>query len=188
MNAVRQPMDPSEAAGTPAGGKRAAQVVALFREHNAALVAFLRARLNSHADAQEVAQEVYLKLLSLDEATRIDSPRAFLFRAASNLAVDRLRMRMVRANAPLDPDSDDWHVTPIPEQHASAVEQWSRLRQALDELPPKTSRAFVMHVVDGRDFATIARDMKLSERMVRYHVANALAHCRERRDRAENPQ
>jgi len=29
--------------------------------------------------------------------------------------------------------------------------------------------------------------MKLSERMVRYHVANALAHCRERRDRAENP-
>ena len=39
-----------------------------------------------------------------------------------------------------------------------------------------------------RDFASIARDMKLSERMVRYHVANALAHCRERRDRAETPQ
>jgi RNA polymerase sigma-70 factor (ECF subfamily) len=178
-------MDPSEV-GTPPGGTRATQVVALFREHNAALVGFLRARLNSLADAQEVAQEVYLKLLSLDESTVIDSPRAFLYRAASNLAVDRLRMRNVRAAAPADPDDDSWHLTPIPEQHASAHEQWRDLRQALDELPPKTSRAFVMHVIDGRDFATIAREMNLSERMVRYHVGNALAHCRERRDRAEN--
>ncbi|MDQ0009132.1 RNA polymerase sigma-70 factor (ECF subfamily) [Luteibacter jiangsuensis] len=178
-------MDSSEA-GTPPGGTRATQVVALFREHNAALVGFLRARLNSLADAQEVAQEVYLKLLSLDGATVIDSPRAFLFRAASNLAVDRLRMRNVRASAPADPDGDNWHATPIPEQHASAHEQWRDLRQALDELPPKTSRAFVMHVIEGRDFATIAREMNLSERMVRYHVGNALAHCRERRDRAEN--
>lgn len=185
MNAVRQTMDPSEA-GKPPGGTRATQVVALFREHNAALVGFLRARLNSLADAQEVAQEVYLKLLSLDDGTVIDSPRAFLFRAASNLAVDRLRMRNVRAMAPADPDDDNWHVTPIPEQHASAHEQWRDLRQALDELPPKTSRAFVMHVIEGRDFATIAREMNLSERMVRYHVGNALAHCRERRDRAEN--
>lgn len=178
-------MDPSEA-GTRPGGTRATQVVALFREHNAALVGFLRARLNSLADAQEVAQEVYLKLLSLDDATVIDSPRAFLFRAASNLAVDRLRMRNVRASAPADPDGDNWHATPIPEQHASAHEQWRDLRQALDELPPKTSRAFVMHVIEGREFATIAREMNLSERMVRYHVGNALAHCRERRDRAEN--
>ncbi len=187
MNAVRA-MEPTPPAGSPASATRADQVVALFREHNAALVAFLRARLNSLADAQEVAQEVYLKLLSLGPGTRIDSPRAFLFRSAANLAVDRLRMRNVRAAAPVDPEHDDWHVTPIPEQHASAVEQWRGLREALDELPPKTSRAFVMHVIDGRDFASIARDMNLSERMVRYHVGNALAHCRERRDRAETPR
>ncbi len=97
-------------------------------------------------------------------------------------------MRNVRASAPADPDNDDWHVTPMPEQHASAHEQWRDLRQALDELPPKTSRAFVMHVIDGRDFAAIAREMNLSERMVRYHVGNALAHCRQRRDHAENSQ
>jgi len=186
MNAVRQTMDPSEATASP-GGHRAAQVVSLFREHNAALVAFLRVRLNSLADAQEVAQEVYLKLLTLKDTTTIDSPRAFLFRAAANLAVDRIRMRTVRANAPVDPDADDWHAAPVPERHTAALEQWRDLRQALDELPARTSRAFVMHVIEGRDFASVALDMNLSERMVRYHVANALAHCRERRDAAEKP-
>jgi DNA-directed RNA polymerase specialized sigma24 family protein len=43
-------------------------------------------------------------------------------------------------------------------------------------------------VLEGRDFAAVARDMNLSERMVRYHVGHALAHCRERRDAAETPQ
>jgi DNA-directed RNA polymerase specialized sigma24 family protein len=39
-----------------------------------------------------------------------------------------------------------------------------------------------MHVIEGRDFSVVAQTMKLSERMVRYHVANALAHCRARVD------
>jgi RNA polymerase sigma-70 factor (ECF subfamily) len=37
-----------------------------------------------------------------------------------------------------------------------------------------------MHVVEGRAFSVIAGDMKLSERMIRYHVSHAMAHCRER--------
>jgi RNA polymerase sigma-70 factor (ECF subfamily) len=44
-----------------------------------------------------------------------------------------------------------------------------------------------MHVIDGREISAIARAMKISERMVRYHVANALAHCRARVDEPEMP-
>ncbi len=47
-------------------------------------------------------------------------------------------------------------------------------------LPAKTSRAFVLHAIEGRDFEAIAQTMKLSARMVRYHVSHALAHCWER--------
>jgi DNA-directed RNA polymerase specialized sigma24 family protein len=57
----------------------------------------------------------------------------------------------------------------------------------LRELPAKTSQAFVMHVIEGRDFNVVAQIMKLSERMVRYHVTNALAHCRTRVDELEMP-
>jgi RNA polymerase sigma-70 factor (ECF subfamily) len=57
----------------------------------------------------------------------------------------------------------------------------------LRELPAKTARAFVMHVIDGREISAIARAMKISERMVRYHVAHALAHCRARVDEPEMP-
>jgi RNA polymerase sigma-70 factor (ECF subfamily) len=68
-----------------------------------------------------------------------------------------------------------------------AVEQLRDLREALRELPAKTSQAFVMHVIEGWDFQVVAQAMKLSERMVRYHVSNALAHCRARVDKLEMP-
>jgi DNA-binding NarL/FixJ family response regulator len=42
-------------------------------------------------------------------------------------------------------------------------------------------------VIEGRDFNVVAQTMKLSERMVRYHVTNALAHCRTRVDELEMP-
>jgi RNA polymerase sigma-70 factor (ECF subfamily) len=54
-------------------------------------------------------------------------------------------------------------------------------------LPAKCSQAFVLHVLEGREFSAIATEMKLSERMVRYHVSRAMAHCRERCFAMETP-
>lgn len=170
----------------------ATQVAELFREHNRALIAFLQCRLNSLADAQELAQEAYVRMLTHEHLAEVGSLRAYLFRIASNLAVDRLRMRNVRndktlGETPLERPPEDLHVAPVPERHVSALERWRDLRRALRELPAKTSQAFVMHVIEGRDFGTVAQRMNLSERMVRYHVANALAHCRARVDELEMP-
>ncbi|WP_243050799.1 sigma-70 family RNA polymerase sigma factor [Dyella sp. RRB7] len=165
----------------------AMRIAALFSEHNRALVAFLQCRLNSLSDAQEVAQEAYVRLVTLERPEQVDSLRAYLFRIASNLAVDRLRMRKVRNDHPIVPPEEDLHAAPIPERHVVAARQLHEVHKALRELPAKTGRAFVMHVIDGCDVGVIARAMKISERMVRYHVANALAHCRARVDELEMP-
>ncbi|HEX6834534.1 MAG TPA: RNA polymerase sigma factor [Rudaea sp.] len=175
--------DPLESGSDAA---HAAQVAGLFREHNRALIAFLSSRLDSLAEAQEVAQEAYARLLRLEHPEQVGFLRAYLFRIASNLAVDRLRMRTVRADAPLEEPGENWFDTPAPERRALAADQLRAVKEALRELPAKTSAAFVLHVIEGREFAAIAKDMKLTERMVRYHVARALAHCRARVDAHED--
>ncbi|GAB3791476.1 RNA polymerase sigma factor [Dyella agri] len=167
----------------------ASRVAALFREHNRALLAFLQCRLGSLADAQELAQEAYVRMLTLEHPEQIDSLRAFLFRIAGNLAVDRLRMRKLREGGPvehLEPEPE-LHLAPVPERQVVVAEQWRELHAALRELPAKTSRAFVLHAIEGRDFEAIAQSMKLSARMVRYHVTRALAHCRTRVEEREMP-
>ncbi|WP_333677078.1 RNA polymerase sigma factor [Dyella sp.] len=159
----------------------------LFREQNRALIAFLQCRLNSLSDAQEVAQEAYLRMLTMDNREEVDSLRGYLFKVAGNLAIDRLRKRKVRSEFAVVQSHDEAVDEHSPAHHAVAVEQVAGVRRALSELPAKTAQAFVMHVVEGRDFSHVAQTMKLSERMVRYHVANALAHCRARVDQTEVP-
>jgi RNA polymerase sigma factor (sigma-70 family) len=163
------------------------EIERLFREHNRALVAFLQCRLNSLSDAQEVAQEAYLRVLTMDNREEVDSLRSYLFKVAGNLAIDRIRKRKVRSDFAAAQSTDEPVGDTTPVHHAMAVEQVAGLRSALRQLPAKTSQAFVMHVIEGRDFGVVAQTMNLSERMVRYHVANALAHCRAWMDEKEMP-
>lgn len=163
------------------------EIERLFREHNRALVAFLQCRLNSYSDAQEVAQEAYLRVLTMDNREEVDSLRSYLFKVAGNLAIDRLRKRKVRSDFAAAQSNDEPIGEATPVHHAMAVEQVAGLRSALRTLPAKASQAFVMHVIEGRDFGSVAQTMNLSERMVRYHVANALAHCRAWIDDQEMP-
>ena len=159
----------------------------LFREHSRALIAFLQCRLNSLSDAQEVAQEAYLRMLTMENREEVESLRGYLFTIAANLAIDLLRKRKIRSDFAIVQSHDEPMDEQSPDHHAMAVEQVAGIRHALRELPVKASQAFVMHVIEGRDFGSVAQTMKLSERMVRYHVANALAHCRARVDEKEMP-
>jgi RNA polymerase sigma factor (sigma-70 family) len=76
-----------------------AAVSQLFREHNRMLVGYLTTRLRSEQEAKEVAQEAYVRLLQLHEPGTPSLLRAYLFKTATNLAIDRLRHRRVRQRA-----------------------------------------------------------------------------------------
>jgi len=90
------PLPPEEGEDARA---RAEVIEQLFRQHNGKLVSFLSARLRSEAEAAEVAQEAYVRMLELDRPGRVSFQRAYLFKIAANLAVDRLRKRSVRRDA-----------------------------------------------------------------------------------------
>src|ERR1700726_5118425 len=74
-----------------ADGSRTAVAERLFRDHDGALIRFLRGRVGSRNEALEVAQEAYVRLLSLDQPGAVSYLRAFLFKTAANIAIDRRR-------------------------------------------------------------------------------------------------
>jgi RNA polymerase sigma factor (sigma-70 family) len=174
------PNKPDPAA--PGDEGRAQLIEQLFRDHNRALITFLTARLYSETEARDVAQEAYVRMLQLDRADTIGFHRAYLFRIAANLAVDRLRARSVRAKAPTRELFEDWFRRRPPDEEAlNAVEQ-EALQRALEELPDKSREALTRHFLRGETVASIAASWGLTGRMVRYHLARALAHCRARLD------
>src|SRR5579859_6647978 len=78
----------------PTRAAQSERIERLFREHNEALVRFLLARLRSRQAALEVAQEAYVRLLSLDQPGAVSYLRSFLFKTAANIAIDRRRRHL----------------------------------------------------------------------------------------------
>lgn len=175
--------DPTQAL-TPDGRcedpqQRAELVTRLFREHNEALVRFLALRLRSQQEAKEVAQEAYVRLLKLDQPGAVGFLRAFLFKTAANLAVDRIRHeQMKRRMARESKFLEELSAQPTPEQFATDAQELRLAERLIEDLPPKCRRAFLLHKIYGLDFADIAKQMGLGERMVRTYVCRAVLYCR----------
>ena len=182
----RMPRDTQHASGAePAGSSHAQRISRLFSEHNDSLIQFLATRLRSVQEAKEVAQEAYVRLLSLEDSGAVSFLRAFLFKTAANLAVDRIRSRNRQRQA-LDAGlCDESREAPTPDREAASAQEMEIVRHLVAELPPKCRRAFLLHRVHGAEFSEIAEEMGLSERMVRHYVLRAVLYCRAGLDAAQ---
>jgi RNA polymerase sigma factor (sigma-70 family) len=158
---------------------RAGLVEQLFREHNEALVRFLALRLGSHQEAKDVAQEAYVRILSLHEPGAISFLRAFLFKTAANIAVDRVRSQQRRLHSASARLFEELRPTPSsPEQLLGGAQELAAVQRLLGELPPKCRRALLLHRVTGLATNDIAAQMGLSERMIRHYILQGVAYCR----------
>jgi len=171
---LKDPLEPLSEGTSP----RRDLVARLFREHNEALLRFLAARLHSHQEAKEVAQEAYVKLLNLDRHQAISYQRAFLFKIAANLAVDRIRGRERNVRARETGLFDELREAHTPEHEAAVEQEVEQLEKLIGELPAKCRQAFLLYKIQGLEFSEVAARMALSERMVRDYVVRAILFCR----------
>ena len=173
------PPDEGPEAGT---GEATASAESLMRDFNQALVRMLQLRLGSYEDAREVAQEAYAKLLVAGDSKVVSYHRAYLFRIAQNLATDLLRKRAY-TELPEPIDLGLWR-DPVanPERAARLSQVLHKLPAILAELPDNCTEAFRLVRIKQLSFAEAAARLGLTERMVRIHVARALAHCQQHLD------
>jgi RNA polymerase sigma factor (sigma-70 family) len=118
------------------------------------------------ADVNDVAQEVFLRLLRYDRAELIDHPQAYLFKMAANVANEwaiRSRLRRPHESKWLDPllaeDS--------PEQDAARVEAEAEVARALNTLTPRQRAVLKLQFGEGVGRAQIAERLGSTERTVK---------------------
>lgn len=171
--------------GLPQGGSSTSVVIEhAFQKYNESLVRYLSVRLRSLRDAEEVAQEAYVRLLKLDEPDTISHLQAYLFKIASNIAIDRMRRQNRRPHhLPLDGIRDG---VPAPasrvDRIVDAQQQISLIRDIVAELPPKCRKAFLLYKFESWSYREIAETMNLTESMIRKYVLRAIVYCRSRFD------
>ena len=154
----------------------------LYAEKRANLVRLFAARLRSMAEAEDLVQDLYLKIQAMGDVEARESGSALLFRMANNLMLDRLRSG-VRASA----RDENWRrlqgATVGDEQVADAPpadevvagrQRLAALMAALETLPPREARAFTLHKLEGLSHAETAAAMGVSRSSVEKHISAAL--------------
>lgn len=145
----------------------------LYAGHHAWLLSRLQARLRDTAQAQDVASETFLRVLTARQPAVVDEPRAFLTTIAKRLLFTLWRRRELErayqdalAHRPED-------LAPSPEERALLLETLDYIAHALDGLPLKARQAFLLSQIDGLTYHAIAEQLKLSHSTVRRHMADA---------------
>jgi len=158
-------------------------IAGLVGEHRAALEAFLAQRLGNPEDAAELVQEVFIRLHRLEAPEELQNPRAYLYQAATNLAIDqqrrrKLHVRFLAREQRGEEEADATPVSPSPEQVLAARQRLDAVRQAIAQLPFKARQAFLMHREGGMPYSAIAEELQVSVSSVEKYILQALRECR----------
>lgn len=170
-------MDDVAAAVEPAD--ESLYVEALVRRTAPALERFLARRTGSADEAQDLAQEAWLRLWRSGRASALDNVEAFVQSIAANLLRDRARRRAARhadLHLSLAAAADVASPAPDPAQALETKQALARYQAAVDRLRPKTRAVFLAHRLDGLSYAEIAAQLGLSVSAIEKHMMKAILH------------
>ena len=149
----------------------------LFRRHREELLAFAE-RKGNLANAEDLVQDAFLRLLQHRDLQTVDNHRAYLFKITANLNADQFRRPVLEL---FDDEAESYEALvcpqPLPDSIAESREKYRLSMQALQDLPEMVRTCFLLHRIDGIPQAEIAEAFNLPRRTVERYCAKALAHC-----------
>jgi RNA polymerase sigma-70 factor (ECF subfamily) len=141
-----------------------------------ALRAWLRRRRLSDSEIDDLVQETYAKLISLDSVDAIRDPKSYTFQVAHSIFASRIRRaRIVPIHAgvnlgelaiPADGGT--------PEDIVQAREELMELADALASLPLRCRTAFLLRRIDGLSQREVAQKLGIAEKTVENYMTQAI--------------
>ncbi len=158
------------------------EVARHYEAHRGEILAFLRSRLSAPEQAEDLLQQVFLRLMQRADWSELQNPEAYLRTAARHVLADFYRGRNARDQGVVLEFQEFRHAdeTWTPGGTLQSGEFFDRLASVLDSLSPKVQKAFVLSRVYGYTYSEIGRALSISPRTVEKHVAKGLARCFER--------
>jgi RNA polymerase sigma-70 factor (ECF subfamily) len=150
----------------------------LYRRYRQSLYLYLLRSVDSVADAEELYQDAWSRVISATKPFSEGSFKAYLFRIARNLQIDRFRrarLQLVNDDSALSSHSDP---ADTPEQVAQVSDCGERLKQELGELPPEQREAFLLKEEGGFTLEQIAALVSVGRETVKSRLRYALKQLR----------
>ena len=157
----------------------------LSRRYSAVLTRYFLRRGIALSDAQDLAQEVFVRLARRNSPGNVESVESYLFATAANVARDMYRRAKVRTDHPAADFVEAVQITEqfSPEREVSGRQQLDCILKALNEMPERMRTIFILARLENMPRAAIAARLGISKRTVEQNITLATACLAERRRR-----
>ncbi len=134
-------------------------------KHGSYLRHYLMRRLRNAQDARDLAQEVWTRLLRVENPERVLEPIAYVRRAAANVLIE-FRMRQAREPVTFDSETaESMAENPLhstPDDMADRLGAQDQLQRLLSRLPRIQRQILLMRLCDGLTYAQIGKQLELT--------------------------
>lgn len=149
----------------------------LYSAHHGWLKNWLTHKLNSAFDADDVAQDTFLRVMGSGSLVNIRDPKSLLCTIAKRVMVDRFRRHALeRAWLEMLTHIPE-ELAPSPELRQSQIEVLQQIDAMLDGLSVKAREAFLLSQLEGLTYSEIASRLAVSVSSVKKYMAKATEHC-----------
>ena len=141
-------------------------IIQTIKSYGKNLLGFIRRRVKSDADAEDILQDVWYQFSSVINSEPIEQTGAWLYRVASNKITDKHRKKsetllddmVIGDSEDDDVDMTDFKSLLLTESKTPETEYlrnlfWEQLFVALDELPEKQRQVFIWNELEDISFA-----------------------------------
>jgi len=128
------------------------------------------------ADVDDVIQEVYCKVMQMDDVTHVNDPRGYIVQMAKNLVTDRLRRDAVVHIEVMSNlgDLDVWDNSPGPEQTAFGRAELRWVMGLIGKLPDRCRAVFRARRIYGLSQKETADSLGVTEKAVEYESTKGM--------------
>ena len=158
-------------------------------EYGRALFGFIRSRVPSDADAEDLLQDVWMQFSSRPEGEAIEQVSGWLYRVARNKIIDRYRKGSTDALEDMMVESEEGEfnfgelllaVEDDPDLRMLRDLFWEELEAALAELPENQRLVFVQNELEDKTLREIAEEQNENIKTIISRKRYAVQHLRER--------
>ncbi len=148
----------------------------LFVLLHSRLKQFAYSILRSKEEAEELVSDIFIRIWEKrSQLTSIESPLLYFYTTAKNLAINRLNKQ--KRQVPHSPEGWQVQLQSIyfdPEQLLLTEEMMQKIRQAINDLPPRCRLIFKLIKEDGLKYKEVAELLELSAKTIEAQMAIAL--------------
>ena len=176
--------DPQKVEGPGLNKVHAERIGELFRDEYTKLVHYMVARTGSWPEARDIAAQAFVQVLEVRDPETVSFLKAYVYRAARNLAIDRAKITANRSRLNEFVRQELPETTPSPEPLLMQQERFEILERAIEALRPTRRMILVLRLWEELPYADIvarlaSQGIMLNERTLNRWYAEALKELRQ---------